>query len=217
MRVRSTNPWVLVASAFVLFIGSFGTQLSFGVFLKPLAEEFGWARATVAGAMSLLMGVSGFSGVLMGRLTDRHGPRGVVIFGMLVGTASYVLLRGMDSLWELYLLYGVGAGLYTGSTYSPLVATLSKRFDVGRRTLGIGVALVGIVAGQMVLSPVSAWIIDAAGWRTAWLVLGAVAFVCGLPAVTLAGSASAGSGSGGISGQADGRLKSTGVATSSAR
>lgn len=185
MKVRSLSSCYLVAASFVLFIGSFGTQLSFGVFLKPLAEQFGWTRAVVAGAMSLLLGVSGFSGVFMGRLTDRYGPRRVVLPGMLAGTVSYLLLYRLGSLWELYLLYGVGAGLYTGSTYSPLVAALSRRFDAQRRTLAIGVALVGIVVGQMVLSPLSAWVIGAHGWRAAWVVLGVVAFVCGLPALWL--------------------------------
>ena len=67
--------WVIVFASLVLLVGSFGTQLCFGVFLKPLSEEFGWTRAATSGAMSLAMGISGVIGVVMGRLTDRFDVR----------------------------------------------------------------------------------------------------------------------------------------------
>ena len=82
--------WVIVFASLVLLVGSFGTQLCFGVFLKPLSEEFGWTRAATSGAMSLAMGVSGVIGVVMGRLTDRFDVRIAIGIAMARG---YGLLR----------------------------------------------------------------------------------------------------------------------------
>ena len=178
--------WVIVFASLVLLVGSFGTQLCFGVFLKPLSEEFGWTRAATSGAMSLAMGISGVIGVVMGRLTDRFDVRIPIGIAMAVGTACYLLLARMDSLWQFYLYFGLGAGICIGSTYAPVSAIVSKWFRE-KRALALGTALMGIGVGQMVLSPVAAHLIEDIGWRTTYIVLGMVIFVCALPALFLLG------------------------------
>jgi MFS family permease len=188
-RVRaagSSYGWVIVFASLVLLIGSFGTQLTFGVFLKPLSVEFGWTRAAASGAMSLALGVSGLIGVFMGRLTDRFDVRIPVGIAMTVGAACYVLLSRMHSLWQFYLYFGLGGGVCIGSTYTPVSAIVSKWFRE-RRALALGMALMGIGIGQMVLSPVAARLIQSHGWRTTYLVLAAVILVCALPALFLLG------------------------------
>jgi len=183
---RFSFGWVIVVASFVLLIGSFGTQLTFGVFLKPLAEEFGWTRAAASGAMSLAMGLSGIVGVVMGRLTDRFDIRIAVGIAMALGAACYGLLANLHSLWELYLYFGLGGGICIGSTYAPVSAIVSKWF-VERRALALGVALMGITAGQIILSPVAAHLIETSGWRTAYAILGIILFVCGIPALFVLG------------------------------
>jgi MFS family permease len=178
--------WVIVFASFVLLIGSFGTQLCFGVFLKPLSAEFGWTRAATSGAMSLAMGISGVIGVVMGRLTDRFDVRIAIGIAMAVGTTCYMLLATMHSLWQFYLYFGLGAGICIGSTYAPVSAIVSKWFPE-KRALALGMALMGIGVGQMVLSPVAAHLIESSGWRTTYVVLGIVVFVCALPALFLLG------------------------------
>ena len=92
----------------------------------------------------------------------------------------------MDSLWQFYLYFGLGAGICIGSTYAPVSAIVSKWFRE-KRALALGTALMGIGVGQMVLSPVAAHLIETIGWRTTYVVLGMVIFVCALPALFLLG------------------------------
>jgi OFA family oxalate/formate antiporter-like MFS transporter len=178
--------WIIVIASFILLIGSFGVQLCFGVFLKPLSEEFGWTRAATSGAMSVVMGISGLIAIIMGRLTDKYNVRIIIIIGVLIGGLSYLLLSNINSLWQLYLYFGLGAGICMGSTYTPVNATVSKWF-VEKRALALGIAIMGITVGQMVLSPITAYIITEHGWRTAYLVLSIVVFVTAIPAVILIG------------------------------
>jgi MFS family permease len=182
----SSYGWVIVFASLVLLVGSFGTQLCFGVFLKPLSTEFGWTRAAASGAMSLAMGISGVIGVVMGRMTDRFDVRIAIGIAAVLGTACYVLLSRMHSLWQFYVYFGLGGGICIGSTYAPVSAIVSKWFHE-RRALALGLALMGIGIGQMILSPVTARIIEASGWRTAYVVLGIIIFVCALPALFLLG------------------------------
>ena len=191
MHTRDTETgfsygWVIVFASLILLVGSFGTQLTFAVFLKSLSAEFGWTRAAISGAMSLAMGVSGLIGLFMGRLTDRLDVRIVIGVAMVVGAASYVLLAGMHSLWQFYLYFGLGGGICIGSTYAPVSATVSKWFS-RRRALALGIALMGIGVGQMTLSPVAAYLIERTGWRTTYVILGVVILVCALPALFLLG------------------------------
>jgi MFS family permease len=183
---NSSYGWIIVIASLILLIGSFGAQLCFGVFLKPLSEAFGWTRAATAGAMSVVMGVSGLIAIIMGKLTDKFNVRIIIIIGVLSGGLSYLLLSHMNSLWHLYLYFGLGTGICVGSTYTPVNATISKWFDQ-KRALALGIALLGITVGQMVLSPIIAYIITEHGWRTAYLVLSAVVFVTAVPAVIFIG------------------------------
>ncbi len=183
---KSSYGWVIVFASLVLLVGSFGTQLCFGIFLKPLIAEFGWTRAAASGAMSLAMGISGVVGVVMGRLTDRFDVRIPIGIAIVLGTACYMLLARMHSLWQFYLYFGLGGGICIGSTYAPVSAIVSKWF-AEKRAFALGMALMGIGVGQMVLSPVAAHLIESSGWRTTYVVLGVVIFVCALPALFLLG------------------------------
>lgn len=185
-RSRPSYGWVIVAVSFILLIGAFGTQMCFGLFLTPLTEEFGWKRGAVSGAMSLLMAVSGLVGVFMGKATDRWGARAAVAPGIVLGAIGYLLTSRIDHLWEFYLTFGVGGGFLAGCSYTPAITIVSSWFNPRQRTMAIGVALLGVIAGQMVLSPLVSRIIEGNGWRTAWWVLAIVAFGCGLPALALA-------------------------------
>ena len=185
-KINSSYGWTIVIVSLILLTGSFGTQLCFGVFLKPLSEAFGWTRAATAGAMSVVIGISGLIGILMGKLTDKYNARIIISIGVLIGGVSYLLASNMNALWQLYLYFGLGAGICIGSTYTPVNATISKWFDE-KRALALGTALLGITIGQMILSPITAYIITEYGWRAAYLVLSVVVFVTAIPAVVLIG------------------------------
>ncbi|MEJ2067754.1 MAG: hypothetical protein P8Y09_07370, partial [Deltaproteobacteria bacterium] len=45
--------YVIVAACFCIQSIGIGTFASYGVFFNPLIEEFGWSRATIAGANSM--------------------------------------------------------------------------------------------------------------------------------------------------------------------
>ncbi len=78
--------YIIVLASFLILTISWGSQYSFGVFLKPLLNEFGWERAATSGAYSLNMILMGISALLTGRLSDRFGPRIILtVSGLLIG------------------------------------------------------------------------------------------------------------------------------------
>src|SRR5215510_9743601 len=158
--------WWIVLVAGVGLSLNYGPIIAstFGVFLKPLSQEFGWSRAGISLAFSLanLM----FSGALplTGRLVDRLGARKVVLPSALIfslGVMSFYFLSA--SLWHFYALYMLLGGVSSGTTpaYSKVIA---RWFD-HKRGLALGLAMAGISVGAFLIPPLAQALITTVGWR----------------------------------------------------
>ncbi len=168
--------YVVVGAAFLTLFVTYGLYGTFGVFFKPLLAEFGWSRATISGAFSLSMIVHGLLGIAVGALNDRFGPRLVITAcGVFLG-AGHLLMALANSVWQLYLFYGVIVGIGMSGVWVPLMSTVARWF-VRRRSLMTGIIVAGAGIGSLISPPLINWLIDAAGWRVAYLVLGAVILV----------------------------------------
>ena len=161
---------ILVASFLVMMI-SWGIYVTYGVFLNPLAEEFGWSRATISGAYSLSLPIGGVLGIAAGWATDRLGPRIVVtISGVLIG-AGYMLMSRIDSVWALYVYFGVLVGIGMSGLWVPLLSTVARWFTK-RRSLATGFAISGVTLGQVIAPPIISRMIIAFGWRCSCFAVG---------------------------------------------
>lgn len=170
--------WVVVGAAFVVLFLGFGSAYSFGIFFDSLQAEFAASR----GSISLIFSLAGFLyfllGALSGRIADRVGPRGVVIFGAAAVGVGLILASRATSLTQVYVAYGLGVGLGVGFAYVPAVGAIQRWF-VRRRGVASGIAVTGIGLGTLCMPPVAAMLIDWGGWRGAYLVIGIVALVVG--------------------------------------
>jgi MFS family permease len=166
---------IILVSFFILMI-SWGSLYSFGVFFKPVLTEFGWTRAAISGAQSLNLVLMGGFGILAGRLSDRLGTRLVMtVCGLLLGL-GYLLMSRVEAIWQIYLFYGVFAGIGMSGTFVPLMSNVARWF-VRRRSLASGIVAAGIGIG-MITMPISAnLLISSYNWRTSYLVLGSIALV----------------------------------------
>jgi MFS family permease len=163
--------WVVVAGAFVVLFVAYGAQYSFGVFFAALLDEFGWSRASLAGAFSLYAFAYSIMGFPAGRLTDVWGPRRVIVVGGCFLGAALAGMAAVSQLWQPYVLYGVVAAIGMGTAYVPCHATVLKWF-VERRGLAIGIASSGSSVGTIVLPPLAQGLVGVTGWRTAYIVFG---------------------------------------------
>ena len=168
--------YTILVACFLIEACGIGVYVAFGVFFKPLIAEFGWSRATISGATSLAYLSMGFLAILAGSLNDRFGPRMVMLVSGLFCGSGYLLLSQLNSLWQLYLFYGlvVGIGL---SSIDVIALTVTARWFVRRRGMMTGLVKVGTGAGQLIM-PVLAgiWIMNY-GWRQAFIYVGILVMV----------------------------------------
>lgn len=176
--------WLTLAVSTLVMIGFYGTELSFGVFLKPIIEEFQWTRTMVAGAMSAVIAISGPVGILTGRITDKYGARNIVAGGSFLSVLGYGLMSRAGSLWQLYVFFGLFLGIGLSCIWVPLIATVSRLFTE-KRVLAIGILTSGLTVGSMIVPPITAYFMTFCGWRDAFLILAIILLAACLPAILL--------------------------------
>jgi MFS family permease len=138
--------------------------------------EFGWTRAMTSGGFSLSWIVHGLLGVIMGRLTDRIGPRLVLtICGFLLGL-GYLLMSQISAVWQMYLFYGVIIGAGMGGSWVPIVSTVARWF-AKRRSMMTGIVMTGVSIGTLITPPVASRLISAYDWRISFIIAGSVVLV----------------------------------------
>lgn len=187
--------WSIVAAGALMTCVALGVLFSLAVFLDPIGAATGWSRAGISSAMTLAflsMGVAGFG---WGALSDRYGPRPVVMAGTALLGLSTVLAGRASTLLEFQLCYGVLMGAAAGSFFAPVIATTASWFE-RHRSLAVSLVSAGMGVAPMTISPLAAWLVTHYDWRTALLIIGIGAWVVLLPAIVLIraapGSAAAG-------------------------
>jgi MFS family permease len=175
--------WVIVAVAFLAVAVSFGPVIvfTFGIFLRPISEEFGWTRGEVSLAFSVAALTVSLVSPLIGRLTDRFGPRPVVLVCASVYSAAFASLSWLSAaLPQLYATYFVIGLAGNGATQLPYSRAITEWFD-RRRGVALALMMTGVGAGIVIMPLLAQSLIDSRGWRDAYLILGAVMFAAAVP------------------------------------
>jgi len=166
---------IIVASFFIQAI-VWGISNSFGVFFFPLISEFGWSRATISGAASLCFLVHGLASILLGNLNDRFGPRLIMsACGFFLGF-GFLLVTKVNSAWQLYLFYGLIAGIGLGGIDVIPLSTVTRWFKKKRGMMS-GIIKVGTGVGMFIMPFFITWLLKGYGWRTLFAVLAVIIMV----------------------------------------
>jgi MFS family permease len=172
---------IILVSFFIQAI-VWGTCNSFGMFFKPLIHEFNWSRATISGAASLVFLVHGLSSMFLGNLNDKVGPRLIMsVCGVFLGL-GFCLMATVHFAWQLYLFYGLVAGIGLGGVDVIPLSTVARWFKKKRGMMG-GIIKVGSGLGMVIMPFLITWLLNAYGWRTSFVVL---AFIIMISVIFLA-------------------------------
>ncbi|RJQ13265.1 MAG: MFS transporter [Dehalococcoidia bacterium] len=162
----------LVAVAFLAQFISVGSQnYMIGSFTRPMTEELDWSRSEFVLARSIGQFIMAFTGFFIGGYVDRHGGAKLMRVGVFILAGATFLCGYVQELWQWWVLNGLvvttGAAMIGNLVVN---VTLSKWF-VEKRGRVASFAAMGVSYAGVALTPLSATLVDAVGWRTAWHVL----------------------------------------------
>jgi MFS family permease len=146
---------------------------AFAVFQVPMRAELGFSTATLAGAFSLAVLVTGVAAVPVGRWLDAHGARGLMTAGSAAAVLMVLAWSRVHTVAGLYLVFA-GIGLVSAAVlYEPAFAVVVRWFAAHRARALLAITVVAGFASTVSL-PASNALITALGWRDALVVLAVV-------------------------------------------
>ena len=173
--------WIVAGLFFVLTISSGFGFYNLSVYMNVLALTRGFAITDVSIAVSLFFVVGGVTGMWVASLIQRFDVRWVMIGGAALGGLALGLIGSVTELWQLYLVYGLfGIG---NSGVSIVVATtlVTRWFPGPNRSVALSIASTGLSMGGVLLTPLSAWLLNRWGMETAIPWFGFAFFVLIVP------------------------------------
>lgn len=176
--------WVIVAAGGLLGCAAVGAMFSLPVFLRPMSQDTGWSVTGISTAMTIgFLAMAGAS-MVWGNLSDRFGPRPVVLTGSIVLTASLALASRAQSLVEFQLLFGLLVGGATAAVFAPMMACVTGWFET-QRALAVSLVSAGMGMAPMTMAPLAAWLVTIHDWRGAMLIIACIAAALMIPAALL--------------------------------
>src|SRR5205085_3607027 len=172
--------WVIVAAGGLLGCVAIGAMFSLPVFLRPIARDTGWSVTGVSTAMTFAFLAMAVGSLAWGSLSDRVGPRAVVLAGSVVLAASLALASRTTSLLQFQLIFGVAVGGSAAAIFAPMIACVTGWFDT-RRNLAVSLVSAGMGMAPMTMSPLAAWLVSNHDWRTSMQIVALVVAAIMIP------------------------------------
>jgi len=176
--------WLVVVSGLVMTLATVPLYHAMAVWAVALESSFGWSRTQIGFALTFTRIEGGFMGPLEGYLTDKLGPRRMILIGLLILSVGFLIFWQVNSLWTFYLAFivmALGQGL---GSWLPLMTALNNWF-VRNRSKAMGFSNMGSRIGALILVPAIAWSIDPEhdrlGWELTALILGIVTLILAIP------------------------------------
>ena len=174
-RDRFFYGWVIVAvmavsGAVSMAMGS----LNFGLFIKPMGDQLGIGRTAFGFAQTARQGAGALSSPIIGPLLDRFGSRAMLPLSALATGGAMIGLANMSEAWHLIVLFSV-MGFAGMSGPGALVTSVPVlKWFVRDRGRALSYMSLGIPVGALLFVPLTQILIDAVGWRNAWVILAAL-------------------------------------------
>jgi len=174
--------WKIVGiSCMSMFVSVGFIFYSFGAFFLALTADIGDSRLGISIGLALMNVATGLFAPFLGRWLDKGSIRLVMCLGAISMSLGFFLASQTTSLWQFYLLLGtlmgLGAAMMGGLSCSTLVANWFEQ----KRGMALGIATMGVSMSGVIMAPLSMYMVSTLGWRTTFIIYGAVTSLGVLP------------------------------------
>jgi len=173
--------WKIVAA--LLFLLTFTSGLSFynhAIYLNALATQSNFDVSTASTAVSIFFLTGGVMGLFVARWVQEYDPRICITAGAIISFVSLSLLAYVSTVWQLFFIYALFGTGFSASSLIPATTLVTKWFH-RRRAMALSVASTGLSLGGVILTPVSAVMVESLGFKIAAPLIGVMFLVGVIP------------------------------------
>lgn len=168
--------WVVAGLLLFSTLLSYLHRQTFAVAAPAIQEQFGLTNADIAHILNGFMIAYAVMHPVAGRIIDRLGTRvglAVAVSFWSLANAAHALAGGLWSFTSARLLFGIGAA----GNFPAAIKTVSEWFPPRERTFATGILNIGSSAGAVIAPPLVILLILSFGWRTSFVVTGAMGLI----------------------------------------
>lgn len=176
--LKTKLSYAIVAAFTVNFI--IGLQYAFSAFVEPLEEMYGWSRAEISLAFTIMVSLLNTIGIFVGYYIDKYGPKNIASIGAVITSMGFIATSYMMHLLEFYIYFGFLVGAGSGILYMSNLSVAS-RVSKRRRGTGIGFVVSGFGLSAAFFGPFLTYLISVFGLRATYRFLGLLSLLLILP------------------------------------
>mgnify|MGYP001433236258 CR=1 FL=1 len=168
--------WIIISILATVQVFASSISMAAGIMVPPLNDaegDFGWSLGTIGLVIASYYLFGAMYAPITGWLGDRYGSRRMLLAAATMYIVSMLLLSQVTAIWHFFVFFGILLSLTQSLAMVPLMAAVSGWF---RRRLGVGVGLLWGAggAGTAVMAPVIGGFIEAMGWQSTFMLIGAI-------------------------------------------
>lgn len=169
--------WLVVAVGFAALSISFSVRAMLGLAMPVMEGELGWSRSFLSGIGALALILMAFAAPFAGRVIDVSGPKLLMCGGMIAIALGSGLVALTDSALVFTIAFGIVAAIgFTAVATNVVAAAIAKNFEA-RRGLATGIGTSGATAGQLLVVPLVAVLMQTMSWRYGFAALSVAAII----------------------------------------
>jgi len=172
--------WMNLVTAITSGLGLGFSNYGISVMFKHISDDLGLNRAATSLATGIARLQGGIEAPVTGWLSDRFGPKWVIIAGLSIVCIGLVLMNSVNSPLSYFLIWGLSIGIGSNLANTIAIDKALTNWFIRKRGLAFGIRFVIIGICGVIVLPVVTWLLEAHGWRTTCLIWAGVTFT-GLP------------------------------------
>ena len=173
--------WVIVGTIATILMATSGARFVFGVMLLPMEDEFGWSRSQLSVAVLVNMVVLSICQPVIGWVSDRFGPKRVLLTGAALVGLILIPLSFVSQLWHVYVVYGLIGGIAFAATSPVNTTVMVSRWFTRHRGAALSLATSGTPFGQLLIVPVAVYVLTQADWQSTYRLMAVLLLVVIVP------------------------------------
>ncbi|GFT63003.1 monocarboxylate transporter 12 [Nephila pilipes] len=170
--------WAVVFSTFMMRLIVHGVNYCAGIYYVEFLKYFNTTSGAASLVMSILLGMTNFTGPIASALITKYSCRTVSFLGSLISCIGLLLSLAVPSVEYLYLTLGLITGFGFGLLFLPTITAVALHFEKKRAT-AMGISSAGSGIGSLILVPFTEWLIEYyCYWKGALLITTGLVMNC---------------------------------------